>query len=204
MIPVNSSNIAFIGYARPTMGSIASIAEMQSWWIESYFSNNLSYSIRYTTFRFKDVLNIENDHINTIVIGCYYLKDLAKDLKLEPNMIYLFFTDFELFKKIYTGSCHPMIYRISGDKYYSGARDLLIKTFPDFNTEKSIIEKAYFGMFCVFHIIFIIFLFFISYFITNIIFLIIKLSSKKFKYVRISILTYLFWFLLLFIFYNYF
>lgn len=177
MIPKNTSNIAFIGYARPTMGSIASIAEMQSWWIESYFSNKLSYKIRTPFFRFKDVLNLENDHINTIVIGCFYLKDLAKDMKLEPNMIKLFFTDFELFKKIYTGSCHPMIYRIHGDKYYPEARQILINTFVDFDNDRSTVEKGYFGMFIIYHIIFILSIYFISSFI---IFLIQR--NNKIKY----------------------
>jgi len=192
MIPENTSNIAFIGYARPTMGSIASIAEMQSWWVESYFSNHLSYRIRTPLFRFKDPLNLENDHINTIVIGCYYLKDLAKDMNLEPNMLYLFFTDFELFQKIYKGSCHPMIYRIHGDKSYPEARQTLINTFYDFNNDKSYYEKLYFLMFIMFHILFIIFIFIESSFFIYTIFLIQKYRKiKNVKYENYSIYTYI-------------
>lgn len=166
MVLKNKSNIAFVGYARPTMGSIASIAEMQSWWIESYFANRLSYRIRNPIFRFKDPLNLDNEHINTLVIGCYYLKDLAKDMNIEPNMIWLFLTDFELFKKIYTGSCHPMIYRIHGEKSYPESRNVLINTFYDFDNEKANMEKIYLFIFIGVHILFIIFIGILSYFLT--------------------------------------
>lgn len=192
MIPKNTSNIAFIGYARPTMGSIASIAEMQSWWIESYFANKLSYSIRTPVFRFKDVLNLENEHINSLMIGCYYLKDLAKDMRLEPNMVYLFFTDFELFKKIYTGSCHPMIYRIHGDKYYPESRNILMNTFIDFDNDRSSEEKKYFALFILFHLIFVLFLFVLSFLFTYILFLIQKYRNmKNIKYSNYLVFSYL-------------
>jgi len=179
MVLKNKTNIAFVGYARPTMGSIASIAEMQSWWIESYFANRLSYRIRNPIFRFKDPLNLDNEHINTLVIGCYYLKDLAKDMNIEPNMIWLFLTDFELFKKIYTGSCHPMIYRIHGEKAYPESRNVLINTFYDFDNEKSNIEKKYLFIFVVLHILFVIFIGILSYFLT---FLFGKKSKLKKKF----------------------
>jgi hypothetical protein len=202
MIPKNTSNIAFIGYARPTMGSIASIAEMQSWWVESYFSNNLKYNIRYPVFRFKDTLNLKNDHIDTMVIGCYYLKDLAKDMQIEPNMLYLFLFDFELFKKIYTGSCHPMIYRINGDKYYPESRKILLDTFIDFDKERTILEKIYFWTFTGLHIIFILIIFIISYFFTYIIFLIQKYRKiKNVKFKNYSIFTYIATFLSIVYFY---
>jgi hypothetical protein len=201
MIPVNTTNLAFIGYARPTMGSIASVAEMQSWWVESYFYNNLSYKIRKPVYRFKDPLNLKNDHIDTIVIGCYYLKDLAKDLRIEPNMLYLFFYDYELFKKIYTGSCHPMIYRIHGYKSYEGSRGILINTFPDFDKNRSFKEKLYFSMFLVFHIIFILFLFFLSCIITYVIYLFQKYRGKKTKYYNYLILSYFITIILILYFY---
>jgi hypothetical protein len=171
IVPKNNCNIAFIGFVRPTMGSIAAIAEMQSWWVYRFFSNTLNYEIRTPLFRFKDPLNLTNNNIDTIVVGCYYLKDLAKDMNIEPSMIYLFFTDNELFQKIYMGSCHPMIYRIHGDKYYIGSRNTLINTFTDFNKDKSFLEKVYFFMFVGFHFLFILCLFIISYLITNVFYL---------------------------------
>ena len=167
MIPKNNHNIAFIGFARPTMGSIAAIAEMQSWWVYRFFDNTLNYKIRTPLFRFKDPLNLKNNNIDSIVIGCYYLKDLAKDMNIEPNMIYLFFTDNELFRKINMSSCHPMIYRIHGDKYYNGSRKTLMNTFIDFK-DRSFFDKAYFFMFVIFHFLFILCLFIFSYLITNI------------------------------------
>ena len=155
MVPVNYKNIAFIGYARPTMGSIASVAEMQGWWIQRYFyDSSFTYTIRKPVIRTLDPLNLSNEHINTIVIGCYYLKDLAKDLKIEPNMLYLLFTDIKLFYKIFTGSCHPMMYRIHGYKYHDGARNILMDTYVS-DDKKIGGEYMYLGFFLVLHGIFI-------------------------------------------------
>jgi hypothetical protein len=178
---------------------------MQSWWIESYFANRLSYRIRTPIFRFKDPLNLDNEHINTLVIGCYYLKDIAKDMNIEPNMIWLFFTDFELFKKIYTGSCHPMIYRIHGEKSYPESRNILINTFYDFDNEKSKLEKIYLFFFVGLHILCITFIGILSYFLTFFIryfltfFIRQKLKLKKnFKLVNFYIFI-----VLLIVFYEY-
>jgi thioredoxin reductase len=171
MIPVKYKNIAFIGYARPTMGSIAAIAEMQGWWIEKYFNDaSFTYAIHKPIFRTLDPLNLSNEHINTVVIGCYYLKDLAKDLRIEPTMWYLLLTDFELFFRIYSGSCHPMMYRIHGYKSYNGSRKLLLDTYIP-NQERGVKEWMYFLFHNLLHLGFILFLFIlgfvISYMVNN-------------------------------------
>ena len=166
MIPVNYNNIAFIGYARPTMGSIAAIAEMQGWWIEKYFNDpSFTYINRKSLFRTLDPLNLSNEHINTIVIGCYYLKDLAKDLGIEPNMWYLFITDSELFFRIYSGSCHPMMYRIHGYRSYNGSRKVLLDTYIP-NQERRKYEWLYFLFHNLLHLAFILFLFILGFFLS--------------------------------------
>ena len=176
MTPTKYSNIAFIGYARPTMGSIASIAEMQSWWLEKYFyDEEFSYRIRKPWFRTIDPLDLKNDHINTVVIGCYYLKDLAKDLNIEPNMVWLLFTDFELFLNIYTGSCHPMVYRIHGYKSYNNSRQVLLNTFINIHKRK-LFEWKYLLLHFTFHLIFIAFLTLIAFLLSYFVYI-----SKKFQ-----------------------
>lgn len=165
MIPQNTDNIAFIGFARPTMSSIALIAEMQSWWVKLYFENTLQYKIRSTYFRYNDPLDLSNNNINTLVIGCYYIKDLAKDLKIEPHMLYLLFTDFELFNKILFGSCHPMIYRIHGNKSYTNAREVLINTLPVKDSHfVNMYKKVFFSLL---HFIYLIFILCVTYIITK-------------------------------------
>jgi hypothetical protein len=155
MVPVKYKNIAFIGYARPTMGSIAAVAEMQGWWIERYFNNpSFHYRIRTPLFRNIDPLNLSNEHINTVVIGCFYLKDLAKDLHIEPNMFYLLLTDPQLFYKILTGSCHPMMYRIHGYKTYDNARNVLMDTYIS-DDKKHLFEYKYLGFHLLLHLAFI-------------------------------------------------
>ena len=190
IIPKNTSNIAFIGFARPTMGSIAVIAEMQSWWTLQYFENKLSYKIRTPFFRNYDVLNLSNKNIDTLVIGCYYLKDLAKDMNIEPNMTYLFFTNLKLFFTIYTGSCNSMVYRITGDKSYIGSDKILINTLPKFN-DHSIGGKLYICSFILYHILFIILCAILGYAISYVIFIIANLHSNIFPYENIKYLFYI-------------
>lgn len=176
MVPVKYSNIAFVGFARPTMGSIASIAEMQSWWLEKYFyDKSFSYKIRKPWFKPMDPLDLKNGHINTLVIGCYYLKDIAKDVNIEPNMFYLLFTDFELFLRIYTGSCHPIMYRIHGCKKFNNSRQILLDTYVHTN-EKNFYEWRYICLHLAYHLVFIVFLIFISFILSYFVYL-----SKKIK-----------------------
>jgi len=190
MIPKNTSNIAFIGFARPTMGSIAVIAEMQSWWVLKYFENKLSYKIRTPFFRNYDVLNLTNQNINTLIIGCFYLKDLAKDMNIEPNMVYLLFTNFKLFFTIYSGSCNTMVYRIHGEKSYQGSDKVLINSLPNFNNHSNV-SKMYILMFFVCHIIFIILCIILAYTISYIIFLISNLKYKILNYENMKYLFYI-------------
>ena len=178
MIPYNTSNIAFIGFARPTMGSIATIAEMQSWWVQDYFNHTLKYKIRKPIFRNIDPLNLSNDNIDTLVIGCYYLKDLAKDMNIEPNMFRLFFTDFKLFETIYTNSCNILIYRISGQRSFPKARKIIIDTFPKFK-DRDTTSRLYILLHFLYHILFILFCFAISYLLYFIIYRTALVTSHK-------------------------
>jgi len=155
MIPKNTNNIAFIGFARPTMGSIAQIAEVQSWWVKSYFEG-MNYKIRKPFFRYYDLLDLSNNNINSLVNGCYYMKDLAKDLNIEPNMLKLFFTDFTLYKNLCFGSCYSMIYRINGKMSYPGSREMFLNNIPPNNTPSNF--YTYKTIFLYLHIIYIIFL----------------------------------------------
>lgn len=185
MVPVKYKNIAFIGYARPTMGSIAAVAEMQGWWLQKYFDDStFKYSIRKPFFRTLDPLNVSNEHINTIVIGCFYLKDLAKDLKIEPNMFYLLFTDFPLFFKIYTGTCHPMMYRIHGYKSHSKARNILMDTYIS-NNERYMFDWKYNIFHFSLHVLFILILFIIGFLVSYSIYKIKGLKRYR-KYKKLS------------------
>ena len=168
MIPTNTHNIAFIGFARPTMGSIATIAEVQSWWVKSYFEG-MNYTIRKPFFKYYDALDLSNNNINSLVNGCYYIKDLSKDLKIEPNMLYLFFTDFELFKNIFCSSCYTMIYRIHGQKSYNNSRELFLNNIPTKNETLELFDLRSLMIYLhIIYIIFIIILCWIISFITKI------------------------------------
>jgi hypothetical protein len=93
------------------------------------------------------------------------LKDLAKDLGIEPNMWYLFITDSELFFRIYSGSCHPMMYRIHGYRSYNGSRKVLLDTYIP-NQERRKYEWLYFLFHNLLHLAFILFLFILGFFLS--------------------------------------
>ena len=133
MIPQNYPDIAFIGFARPTMGSIASIAEIQSWWVSQYFINKLNYKNRnYTWIRTNNPIDLNNDFINSLVIGQYYMKDLALDMNISPNLINIFLTDIKLWFHIITSTTIPTTYRLNGTFKHKNSRDILFDTLPSF------------------------------------------------------------------------
>ena len=171
IIPEKYPNIAFIGFARPTMGSINNIAEMQSWWTALYWKHQLSYSIRNLHWaRSEDPLDIENEHVTTIVIGNYYMKDLAMDMGIQPDLVQILITDPVLWAKIIHSTIHPMLYRLQGQFSYPESRQVYMNTFPSFDEKirydngdinSSMIQ--YYAFFSLLHILFILLVFIIIF-----------------------------------------
>ena len=130
IIPENHQNIAFIGFTRPTMGSILIIAEMQTMWTMLYFENKLDYTIRQKSiFRSIDPLKLKNKFLRHLVINNYYLEDLGKDMKICPNLTKLYFNDRKLWYHLFYGMSHPISFRLHGEYYDKNARDNLIKFY---------------------------------------------------------------------------
>lgn len=163
IISTKNNNLAFIGFARPTMGSLTNVAEMQSWWASLYFKNKLNYKFRnYSWARPEDPLNLKNNFISTIVIGIYYYKDLALDMGIYPNMIKLFFTDFPLWKHIMSNSVHPTLFRLEGRFKHKDARKNILNTLPltFLNTKKYLFGFLFFHLIFIVSIILIVFIIF--------------------------------------------
>ena len=122
------------------------------------------------------------------MIGCYYIKDLAKDLNIEPNMFYLLFTDFELFTRIFRGTCHPMMYRIHGYKSYDNSRQVLLDTYIE--THKIHHRALFFFIFI--HFLFIIFLIFVAFLLSYLVYVSTKFQKivkyKQIIFISLSIL----------------
>lgn len=156
MVPTHQQNIAFVGFARPTMGSINNVAEMQSWWLSLFFKGRLKYTHRdYAWARPQDPLSVENQHVDTIVIGNYYYKDLALDMHIYPNMTQLFFTKPRLWFHIMHSTIHPMVFRLQGHFYHDQAERMYLQTLPSVRriTETSML--TYYFLFIIMHTIFI-------------------------------------------------
>lgn len=149
MIPEGTRNLAFIGFARPTMGSIASMAEMQSWWCSMWFTNALPrYSVRdFAWARPGDPLNLKNDFVSCHVIGGYYMKDLALDMDIHPNFLTMSpRTSFRLM----WASVHPIVYRFRGAWKLDNALQLLERA-----QNGPTLWVGYVGLFMCFHLLFV-------------------------------------------------
>lgn len=147
-----SNNLAFIGFARPTMGSINQISEVQSWWVSQFFKNQLKYSIRNLSYyRPFNPLNLKNEHSSKIVIGIYYLNDLALDMKINPNMVKLFFTNFKLWLKILHTTVTPINFRINGQFKIPAAEKIILEYFPKLS-DKNIMYHIYIYWFISYHV----------------------------------------------------
>ena len=176
MLSPIDNTIAFVGFVRPTMGSINNISEMQSWWLVEFFKNNLNYKIRNLKWsRPEDPLNISKN----VVIGNYYMKDLAMDLNILPNLTYIFFKDIKLWIKIMHTTIHPTLFRIYGSKKIKNGKQIYYDTFSSLNEKKEM--HHYYLMFIIFHLLFLLFLFGISY----IIYKNIKYKKKNVKHLLI-------------------
>lgn len=51
-----------------------------------------------------------------------YMDDLAKDIGVRPNLLWLFLTDYSLFKKVMWGPVTAYQYRLMGPGKWEGAR----------------------------------------------------------------------------------
>lgn len=168
IIPVKTPNLAFIGFARPTMGSINNVAEIQSWWASLYFQNKLNYKTRdYQWGRPQDPMNIDNNFVDTIVIGNYYYKDLAQDMNISPNLIKILITKPKLWFHIMHSTIHPMLYRLQGTFQHPKAEQYLLETLPNFNEKKNHGLWKYYLMFLMFHLVFILLIFLVSWLVIS-------------------------------------
>ena len=132
IIPKNYPNLAFIGFTRPTMGSILIIAETQAMWTMLFFEKKLKYKIRKKSiFRSIDPLNLKNKLLRHLVINNYYIDDLAKDMKNYPSLIKIFFTDRNLWYYMFYGMAHPINYRLKGEYYDKNAKGNLKKFYQE-------------------------------------------------------------------------
>ena len=130
IIPKKHPNIAFIGFTRPTMGSILIMSETQTMWTMLYFENKLNYQIRDNSIvRSINPLNLNNQYLRHLVIGNYYMDDLAKDMNNNINLIDIYFKDRELWYYLFYGMVHPINYRLKGEYYHPNARNNLIQFY---------------------------------------------------------------------------
>ena len=197
IICTKNNNLAFIGFTRPTMGSINNIAEMQSWWTYLYFTNNLKYKIRnFNWGRPSDPLNIKNQYVNTIVIGNYYYRDLALDMNIHPNMKFLIFKNPKLWCHILFCSIHPCIFRLKGEFKHKNAENF-IYNLPSYGIQSKSNPWwiLYMSLFIILHILFILSIIYLTKFLFKII-LSNKIANNNVNFIIFLIIlyTYSYWY----------
>lgn len=58
-----------------------------------------------------------------------HMDDLAKDIGVQPNLLWLFLTDFPLFKKVLWGPVTAYQYRLMGPGKWEGARKAIFTQY---------------------------------------------------------------------------
>jgi hypothetical protein len=158
------------------------------------FFLNLKYKHRnYKWGRPQDPMNVDNEHVDSIVIGNYYYKDLALDMDIYPNMTLMFFQDNKLWRHIMFSTIHPIIFRLKGEFKLKNARKYIYNIISYNKLQNIKFWRLYMMMFLIFHLIFIASIVLVSTLIT----FILKKNNI------ISTYNYIYLFTILFILYTY-
>ncbi len=114
------NTIAFIGFVRPFLGSIPMLAELQSRFVAEIFRNRVKLpSIHYMQ---NIILKDQKRHIKDfpadgkrvsfLVDPYYYCTEIGHYIGASPKMLKLFFTHFNLWRKLFLQPWSPFHWRI--------------------------------------------------------------------------------------------
>ncbi|XP_054706185.1 flavin-containing monooxygenase 5-like isoform X1 [Uloborus diversus] len=131
-IHLKHATLAIIGFLNP-FGPGFPLGELQCRWAASIFAgrNHLPSEAKMMTDvkkRYYD--NIKryspSEKMSIRVDFVQYADEIATELGVKPNLLKLFFTDFQLFIKLLFGPCLSYQYRLEGPHKWDGARDAIM------------------------------------------------------------------------------
>ncbi|XP_047443835.1 flavin-containing monooxygenase 5-like [Mugil cephalus] len=127
--------LAVVGFIHSD-GSIMPQAEMQARFVTRVFKGHTKLPSNQAMIKAveKDTRSIEKNYVVSKLTPLHvdfveYMDDLAKDIGVRPNLLWLFFTDFPLFKRIMWGPVTAYQYRLQGPGKWEGARKAIFTQF---------------------------------------------------------------------------
>uniref|UniRef100_A0A3Q2DQ20 Flavin-containing monooxygenase n=1 Tax=Cyprinodon variegatus TaxID=28743 RepID=A0A3Q2DQ20_CYPVA len=127
--------LAVVGFIH-ALGAIMPQAEMQARWVARVFRGLKKLPSNQSMIKAveKDTKNIENNYIVSKLTPLQvdfvsYMDDIAGEIGARPSLLWLFFTDYQLFKHVLWGPVSSYQYRLMGPGKWEGARKAILTQF---------------------------------------------------------------------------
>ncbi|KAG5275506.1 hypothetical protein AALO_G00121090 [Alosa alosa] len=127
--------LAVVGFIH-ALGAIMAQAEMQSRWVTRVFKGLKKLPSPEVMIKAveNDTKDIDKNYICSKqsplqVDFVSYMDDIAGEIGVRPSLLWLFFSDYPLFKKVLWGPVSSYQYRIMGPGKWSGARQAIFTQF---------------------------------------------------------------------------
>uniref|UniRef100_A0A7N8XYL3 Flavin-containing monooxygenase n=1 Tax=Mastacembelus armatus TaxID=205130 RepID=A0A7N8XYL3_9TELE len=127
--------LAIVGFIH-AFGAIMPQAEMQARWATRVFKGYKKLPSNQAMIKAveKDTRDIEKNYFVSKLTPLEvdfvsYMDDLAGDIGVRPNLLWLFFTDFPLFKRVLWGPMTAYQYRLTGPGKWEGSRRAIFTQF---------------------------------------------------------------------------
>ncbi|KAJ8388454.1 hypothetical protein AAFF_G00133300 [Aldrovandia affinis] len=127
--------LAVVGFIH-ALGAIMPQAEMQARWVTRVFAGLKKLPSNQAMLKSieSDTKCMEKSYICSKLVPLQvdfvtYMDDIAGEVGARPSLLWLFFTDYPLFKKVLWGPVSAYQYRISGPGKWSGARHAIFTQF---------------------------------------------------------------------------
>ncbi|KAJ4943400.1 hypothetical protein JOQ06_005902 [Pogonophryne albipinna] len=126
--------LAVVGFIH-AFGAIMTQAEMQARWVSRVFNGQVKLPSNQAMIKSvdKDTKDIEKNYIVSRLTPLHvdfvtYMDDLAGEIGVRPSLLWLFFTDYQMFKMVLWGPVTSYQYRLKGPGKWDGARRAISTT----------------------------------------------------------------------------
>ncbi|KAF3691142.1 Dimethylaniline monooxygenase [N-oxide-forming] 5 [Channa argus] len=127
--------LAIVGFIHSD-GAIMPQAEMQARWVARVFKGHKKLPSNQAMIKAveKDTKAIEKNYVVSKLTPIQvdfveYMDSLAKDIGVQPSLLWLFLTDFPLFWRVFWGPVTAYQYRLMGPGKWNGARRAIFTQF---------------------------------------------------------------------------
>ncbi|KAI1892030.1 hypothetical protein AGOR_G00149790 [Albula goreensis] len=127
--------LAVVGFIH-ALGAIMPQAEIQVRWVTRVFKGLKKLPSKQVMLKAveKDTKSMEQSYICSKLVPLQvdfvtYMDDIAGEVGVRPSLLWLFFTDYPLFKKVLWGPVTAYQYRLTGPGKWPGARNAIFTQF---------------------------------------------------------------------------